>query len=64
MEKDAFIMNTPTISAVKWWPGDLGIICTHALVFAQLIVRKKNHGVHAFLVPIRDTKTMKVLPGI
>lgn len=34
-----------------------------ALVFAQTIVNKKNEGVNAFLVPIRDTN-LKALPGV
>lgn len=42
------------MQAAKWWIGDLGIFCTHACVFAQLIIKGKNHGVHAFVVPIRD----------
>jgi acyl-CoA oxidase len=54
MEDDTFVVNTPSISAAKCWPGDLGIYATHALVFAQMIVLGKNHGVHSFLVPIRD----------
>jgi acyl-CoA oxidase len=57
-------MNTPTISAAKFWPGDLGIYCSHALVFAQMIVHGQNHGVHAFMVPVRDPKTLKILAGI
>lgn len=64
MENDTFIINTPTISAAKYWPGDLGIYATHALVFAQMIVQNKGHGVYAFIVPIRDPKTLKPLPGI
>jgi acyl-CoA oxidase len=64
MENDTFIIHTPTISAAKYWPGDLGIYATHALVFAQMIVQNKNHGVHAFIVPIRDPKTLKPLEGI
>ena len=57
MLNDTFTVNTPSISAAKCWPGDLGIFATHALVFAQMIVQGKNHGVHSFIVPIRDTKT-------
>lgn len=64
MENDTFIINTPSVSAAKYWPGDLGIFASHALVFAQMIVQGKNHGVHAFIVPIRDPKTLKALPGI
>lgn len=29
-----------------------------------MIIHKKNHGVQAFIVPIRDSKTLKLLPGI
>jgi acyl-CoA oxidase len=57
VEDDTFIINTPSISAAKFWPGDLGVIATHALIFAQLIIHGKNHGVHSFIVPIRDIKT-------
>lgn len=64
MEDDTFVINTPTISAAKFWPGDLGLFATHALVFAQMIVHGKNQGVHAFIVPIRDVKTLEPLPGI
>jgi hypothetical protein len=37
-QTDEFIINTPTITATKWWPGDMGRMANHALVFAQLIV--------------------------
>lgn len=53
-ETQNFILNTPEVKAAKWWIGDLGVFCTHACVFAQLVIKEKNHGVHAFLVPIRD----------
>ena len=64
MESGSFVINTPSISAAKYWPGDLGIFATHALVFAQMIVKGERHGVHAFIVPIRDVSTLKVLPGV
>lgn len=31
---DEFIINTPSITATKWWPGDMGRMANHALVFA------------------------------
>jgi acyl-CoA oxidase len=61
---ETFIINTPEIGAAKWWIGDLGLYCTHAAVYAQLIIDKRRYGVHAFVVPIRDPKTLKVLQGI
>ncbi|EAR98581.2 peroxisomal acyl-CoA oxidase (macronuclear) [Tetrahymena thermophila SB210] len=63
-ETQEFIINSPTPTSTKWWVGELGIWCTHAMVFAQLNLLGKNYGVHSFLVPIRDIKTRKPLPGI
>ena len=63
-ESETFVINSPTISSAKWWIGDLGVHCTHAALFAQLIIKGKNYGLHAFLVPIRDPKTLKPLKGV
>mgnify|MGYP000862312384 CR=1 FL=1 len=50
-EKDEFILdNSKDIKAIKFWPGDMGICANHALVFAQLIIKGKSYGVHAFIV--------------
>ena len=43
----------------------LGETATHASVFAQLIIPNgSNYGLHNFLVPIRDTTTLKPFPGV
>ena len=34
METDEWVINSPTITSTKWWPGDLGILGTHACVMA------------------------------
>lgn len=59
-----FIMNTPTLSATKWWIGALGTMATHALVMARLIIKGKDLGTHAFMVPIRDMRNHEPLPGV
>ncbi|XP_077308009.1 peroxisomal acyl-coenzyme A oxidase 2-like [Lithobates pipiens] len=59
-----FIIDTPTITATKWWPGGLGKTSTHALVLAQLRSNGKNFGMHPFIVPIRSLKDHSPLPGI
>lgn len=61
---DEFVINTPTITAFKFWPGELGKFATHAIVFARLIIGEKDHGVQGFLVQIRDLDKHRLLPGV
>ena len=42
---DEIVLNTPSITAYKFWPGELGILANHALVFARLISKGKDFGV-------------------
>ncbi|XP_046426011.1 peroxisomal acyl-coenzyme A oxidase 3 isoform X2 [Neodiprion virginianus] len=59
-----FVLHTPDFQAAKCWIGNLGKTCLVAIVFAQLITLKECHGLHAFIVPIRDPKTYLPYPGI
>jgi len=59
----AFVLHTPTLRSIKWWPGSLGKVATHALVYAQLIIDGKEYGVHTFHVQLRD-EHHRPLPGI
>ncbi|KAM8772982.1 peroxisomal acyl-coenzyme A oxidase 1 isoform 1-T1 [Acanthopagrus schlegelii] len=59
-----FVLNSPTVSSIKWWPGGLGKTSNHAIVLAQLYTQGSCHGLHAFIVPIRDMNTHVPLPGI
>lgn len=61
---DSFVLNTPTIEAIKWWPGDLAISATHILLIARLVSQGKDHSVQCFFFQIRDLKTHELLPGI
>ncbi|XP_054989775.1 peroxisomal acyl-coenzyme A oxidase 1 isoform X1 [Sorex araneus] len=63
-ETQEFIINSPTVTSIKWWPGGLGKTSNHAIVLAQLITQGKRYGLHAFIVPIREIGTHKPLPGI
>lgn len=44
-EKDEFVIHTPTLTATKWWPGDMGLVSNHAIVFAKLMINNKSYGV-------------------
>ncbi|CAG5051017.1 unnamed protein product [Parnassius apollo] len=63
-EKKQFILHTPDFEAAKFWIGSLGKCATHAIVYAMLISKGVNHGLHMFVVPIRDPKTLKPYAGV
>ncbi|XP_022957805.1 peroxisomal acyl-coenzyme A oxidase 1-like [Cucurbita moschata] len=61
---DEFVIHSPTLTSSKWWPGGLGKVSTHAVVFARLITNGQDYGVHGFIVQIRSLEDHTVLPGI
>jgi len=63
-EKQEFVLNTPTQSAYKWWPGGLGNTANVAIVLAQLYVKGKHYGLQSFLVRIRDERSHEPLTGV
>ncbi|WP_150462650.1 acyl-CoA dehydrogenase family protein [Nesterenkonia ebinurensis] len=60
---DEFIIHTPLDAAVKRFLGNAALHATAAVVFAQLITKGVNHGVHCFYMEIRDPDG-NPLPGI
>ncbi|RBY96303.1 acyl-CoA oxidase [Blastococcus sp. TF02-8] len=62
-ETQTFDLNTPHQAARKDYIGNAAKDGRMAVVFAQLVTQGKNHGVHAWLVPIRDEQG-NALPGV
>lgn len=62
-QTEEFVIDTPFRGAWKDYLGNAARDATAAVVFAQLITKNVNHGVHAFYVPIRDADGA-FLPGI
>lgn len=52
-ETQEFVIHTPFTAARKEYLGNAALHGQAAVVFAQLITQGVNHGVHAFIVPIR-----------
>ncbi|KAL6782117.1 ACX1 [Auxenochlorella protothecoides x Auxenochlorella symbiontica] len=63
-DSDEFVVHSPTLTSTKWWPGGLGKTATHVILMARLISRGKDHGVHSFVVQIRDMARHTPLPGV
>lgn len=66
VKTDEFIIHTPTKTATKWWPGELGRWANYALVMAKVVIPGKNgkskgYGSAPFIVQLRDRETHKHL---
>ncbi|CAF1385836.1 unnamed protein product, partial [Rotaria sordida] len=63
---DSFVLNTPTLTSTKFWPGALGRSANYILLMAQLYTPNRDHscGLQMFLVQIRDLNTHEPLPGV
>ena len=60
---DEFVISSPTPTSRKDYIGGAASHARVAAVFAQLITGGESHGVHCFVVPLRDQKGND-LPGI
>lgn len=61
----SWVINSPTLTSSKFWPGTLGRTANHAMVIARLIDGSGvDRGMHNFLVPLRSMETHKLLPGV
>ncbi|HWJ81879.1 MAG TPA: acyl-CoA dehydrogenase [Nocardioides sp.] len=58
-----FVIESTTPGATKDYIGNAARHARLAVVFAQLDVGGERHGVHAFVVPVRDEEG-HVLPGV
>lgn len=60
-----FVINTPSFESAKCWVGNLGKTASITLLFANLITSDgESQGLHGFLVPIRDQRTLKPFRNI
>jgi len=61
----SWIINSPTLTSTKFWPGTLGKTANHCMLIAQLIDGTgKSRGIHNFLVPLRSMEDHTLLPGV
>eukprot|EP00158_Paraphelidium_tribonemae_P006460 Partr_v1_DN27828_c0_g1_i3_m23246 putative acyl-Coenzyme A oxidase len=63
-DSDEWELDSPSLSATKWWIGGLGILATHAIVMANLVIGDRSFGVQPFIVPIRDPVVHAAFKGV
>lgn len=61
---DEFVINSPTLTSTKYWPGAIGLSCSHAVVMARLITQGKDYGIHPFVVQFRSLEDFSPMPGV
>lgn len=49
-----FVIDSPTVTSQKYWIGVALTAANWGILFARLIVHGHDHGVHPFLVKMRD----------
>eukprot|EP01133_Synstelium_polycarpum_P015449 gene15449-18327_t len=59
-----FIINTPSLSATKFWIGNIAMYGTHVVLFTRLIFRGEDKGVHVIITPLRNPVTGEVYHGV
>jgi acyl-CoA oxidase len=59
-----FVINSPTVSSYKWWPGELGHLSNIVVLFARVMIGGKKVGVFPIIVQTRDMTNHHLLPGI
>ncbi|KAH3826400.1 hypothetical protein DPMN_128304 [Dreissena polymorpha] len=63
-DSDEFVLNTPRLSSMKWWPGGLGKSSTHAIILAHLVIDGEKYGMHGFMVQLRSLEDHMPMPGL
>ncbi|KAI9008674.1 hypothetical protein DFJ74DRAFT_611505 [Hyaloraphidium curvatum] len=63
-EEDCLEVDSPNLTASKWWIGSLGKSSTHVALMARLVIRGKNYGPHNFVFRIRSEEDHSPLPGV
>jgi acyl-CoA oxidase len=62
--RSQFVVTTPTPSATKFMIGNVAVYGHMVVLFARLNIGGEDKGVHAFLCPLRDSKTGQVLDTV
>lgn len=57
-----FIIDSPTLSSMKWWPTGM-YAATHGAVMARLIIDGRDYGFHGFMLQFRDDQGF-LMPGV
>lgn len=64
VERDEFVIESPTVTSTKWWIGMAAHTATHTVALCQTYIHGKNHGINWFIVPLHDRVNGELVPGV
>ncbi|KAJ2964706.1 hypothetical protein NQZ79_g482 [Umbelopsis isabellina] len=64
VERDEFVIESPSVTATKWWIGMAAHTATHTVALCQTYIHGKNHGINWFIVPLHDRVDGELVPGV
>lgn len=64
VERDEFVIESPSVTATKWWIGMAAHTATHTVALCQTYIHGKNHGINWFIVPLHDGVSGELVPGV
>lgn len=64
VQTDEWVIDSPTVSSTKFWPGGIGYTATHSIVMAKVIIKGQDYGTHPFIMQFRSIEDHKPLPGV
>jgi len=65
VEGGSWVINSPTLTSTKFWPGTLGRTSNHAMVIARMIDGEGvDRGMHNFIVQTRSMDDHSLMPDV
>jgi len=61
---EEFVIHSPTVSSMKYWPGGMAKTCNYVILVAKLYSRGECHGIHPFVVQLRSLEDHTPMPGV
>jgi len=59
-----WLIHTPSLEAMKWWPGGLAKSANCVILMARVVIHGKDYGPHPFFFQVRDWETHESLAGV
>ena len=64
LDTNEFVINSPSLTSAKFWPGAMATFCTHGILMARLIIKRKGYGAHTVVIQFRNADDFSPISGM